>query len=488
MLSVTIFLPLATALLVLVIPAAHTGLIRGAGIAGAAATLAASLLLWSGYDSADPALQWRQRVVWVDALNAHYDVGVDGLSLPLIVLTALLLTLTLIYVAGRRERAKMQVFLFLLMGTGLLGVFAAQDLLLFYLFFEVALVPMYFIIGIWGHEGRRYAALKFFLYTRLASLAMLLSFLALYLAMEPHSFSLPEIARAQPYAAATPGAGLVLLGLVIGFGVKLPIVPLHNWLPDAHVEAPTEGSIMLAAVQLKMGGYGLLRVALEALPEVVQRHAVALLWLGAVGVIYGALAALAQRDLKRLIAYTSVSHMGFVTLGFAAAALAGSESLRRFALTGASFQMVSHGLLTGAMFLMVGLLEARAGTREIARFGGLLGRLPRWSALFAVLAFGSLGLPGMSGFVGEFQVLGATLATSLGAALLVLIGLAVTTGLYLHLLSRIVLGGAPASMPALAEPPRVGLGIAMVLAVLAIALGLVPALLTGVIAGGVSGI
>jgi NADH-quinone oxidoreductase subunit M len=217
-------------------------------------------------------LQWRTTLPWIPSIGASYDVAVDGLSLPLIALTALLTAAVMVYVLPEREQVKQHAFLFLLMTTGVIGVFAAQDLLLFYLFFELGLVPMYFIIGIWGGERRTYAAIKFFLYTRIGSLAMLLSFLGLYLAMQPHSFSLPAITAAHPLAGVPALGGLALLGMVLGFGVKLPLVPLHNWLPDAHVEAPTEGSVLLAGALLKMGGYGFLRVMLPTLPEAARHY------------------------------------------------------------------------------------------------------------------------------------------------------------------------------------------------------------------------
>jgi NADH-quinone oxidoreductase subunit M len=231
---------------------------------------------------------------------------------------------------------------------------------------------MYFIIGIWGGERRRYAALKFFLYTRAGSLAMLLGFLALYLAMEPHTFSLPTMIAVKPLAQAPSRAALVLFALLIGFGVKLPIVPLHNWLPDAHVEAPTEGSVVLASLQLKMGAYGLIAILFPILPETLARFGWLLIVIALISLLYGALAALAQGDMKRLVAYTSINHMAYVMLGVAVSAMTASTAARQLALNGAPVQMVSHGLLTGGMFLMVGMLQHRAGTRELDRFGGLV--------------------------------------------------------------------------------------------------------------------
>jgi NADH-quinone oxidoreductase subunit M len=478
MINVVIFLPLAAGLAVLLVPRSRPGVIRVGALVGTLATLVLAVVLWLGYDPAGPGLQWRSRADWIPSIGATYDVAVDGLSLPLILLTALLSALVMVYVLRQHDRPKAHAFLFLLMETGLLGLFAARDLLLFYVFFEIGLVPLYFIIGIWGHERRRYAALKFFLYTRAGSLAMLLAFLGLYLSMDPHTFSLPAIAAARPLAGNTLAAGLVLAGLMIGFGVKLPIVPLHNWLPDAHVEAPTEGSVILAGLLLKMGGYGMIQVMLRTVPAVVQKAAWALLVVALISVGYGALAALAQSDLKRLVAYTSVNHMGYVMLGIAVWGLSADPSVRQLALNGATLQMVSHGLLTGGLFFMVGILQQRAGTREMGRFGGLLGRLPLYSGLLAVLAFGSLGLPGLSGFAAEFQIFGATLQVSVAAAALALLGVLVTTGLFVRVLIQVVMGEAPrqvaGEMPALGDINARELAAVVPLAVFALLIGILP--------------
>lgn len=482
MLTITIFLPLFTGLVVLVLPRQNVSAVRWTALAGALLTLLLTLVLWAGYDPAGPQLQWRATTPWIPSIGSSYDVAVTGLSLPLIVLSALLLTLTMVYVLPERERAKEHAFLFLLMGTGLIGLFSVRDLLLFYLFFEVGLVPMYFIVGIWGAENRRYAALKFFLYTRAGSLAMLLSFLALYLQTEPRSFALADIIAAQPFAGSPTGFW-VLLGLLLGFGVKLPTVPLHNWLPDAHVEAPTEGSVMLAGIQLKMGAYGFLAVMIPTLPEAVRQYAWLLMFLALVSLVYGALAALAQTDLKRLIAYTSVNHMGYVLLGVAVWGLSEDPYVRQLALNGAVLQAVSHGLLTGGMFFLAGILQHQAGTREMARFGGLLGRLPVYSALLGLLAFGSLGLPGLSGFVAEFQVIGATLAVSVWLAVVALLGLIVSTGLYLKVLTTMLMGTPPDNMPEVRDLRPLEATAVIPLAALSLAIGLLPGPFLRVIEG-----
>ncbi len=482
MLSITIFLPLLTGLVILALPREGVKVVRWTALAGSLLTLLFTLVLWAGYDPAGPQLQWRATTPWIPSIGSSYDVAVTGLSLPLMVLTALLLTLTMVYVLPERERAKEHAFLFLLMGTGLLGLFAARDLLLFYLFFEVGLVPMYFIVGIWGGENRRYAALKFFLYTRAGSLAMLLSFLALYLQTAPRSFALADVVAAQPFAGS-PAGFWVLLGLLLGFGVKLPTVPLHNWLPDTHVEAPTEGSVMLAGIQLKMGAYGFLAIMLPTLPETVRQYAWLLMLLALLSLVYGALAALAQSDLKRLIAYTSVNHMGFVLLGVAVWGLSDNLGVRQLALSGAVLQTVSHGLLTGGMFFLAGILQQQADTREMARFGGLLGRLPTYSGLLGLLAFGSLGLPGLSGFVAEFQIIGATLAVSVWLALVAVLGLIVSTGLYLKVLTTMLMGTPPEEMPEVRDLNPLEATAVVPLAALSLAIGLFPGPFLRVIEG-----
>ena len=482
-LNIVIFLPLLTGLVALLLPRANGALIRRVALVGSALTLLGTLALWFGYDAAAGGLQARTTLPWIPAIGASYDIGVDGLSLPLIVLTALLTTLVMVYVLPERERVKEHAFLFLLMATGLLGVFAALDLLLFYLFFEIGLVPMYFIIGIWGGQQRTYAAIKFFLYTRVGSLAMLLSFLGLYLAMQPRTFSLPQIAAAQPLAAGTVAGTLVLLGMVLGFGVKLPIVPLHNWLPDAHVEAPTEGSVILAGLLLKMGGYGFLRIMLTTIPGPVQEYGWVLLVIGLISQVYGAFAALGQRDLKRLVAFTSINHMGYVMIAVSAWALTNDSGVRQLAINGAVFQMISHGLLTGGLFFMVGILQHQANTRDMERFGGLLGRVPVYSGLLGLMAFGSLGLPGLTGFIAEFQVIGAALDISVWAAVVTLLGLIVTTGLFIRMLVKLLMGEPPRDMPPVAPLDGRELVTVVPLAALAVLFGVLPSLLISVIDG-----
>lgn len=480
MLNAVIYMPLATGLIVLAIPRSREAWVRPIALAGAVITLALSLVLWARFDPSRPELQFRSIAPWIPAIGAAYDVAVDGVSLPLIVLVALLLTVTMIYVLPQRDRARAHAFLFLLLATGLLGVFTARDLLLFYLFFEIGLVPMYFIIGMWGGPDRRYAAFKFFLYTGAGSLAMLLGFLGLYVSMTPHTFSLPAIIQAQPLARFPTASALVFFAMLLGFGVKLPTIPLHNWLPDAHVEAPTEGSIVLAGLQLKMGAYGLIAILLPTLPGTVQRFGWLVVTLALGSLLYGALAALAQSDLKRLIAYTSVNHMGYVMLGLAIAATAADPAIRSLALTGAVVQMVSHGLLTGGLFLMVGMLQHRAGTRELACYGGLIDKMPALTALLVVLAFGSFGLPGLSGLIAELQVIGAAASFDLWAAIIVILALVIMTAAYLRI-AGVVTGKPALDRPTLAPPSVRELGLTCALTGISVLIGILPAPLVAAI-------
>ena len=384
-----------------------------------------------------------ERVAWIPSAGISYHVGVDGLSLPLVALTVVVFTAAAVYALREDRRPKSYVLLFLALQTVSVGVFAALDLILFFLFFDLSIVFMYFVIAGWGHGPRaRSAALTFFLYTFLGSLALLLGFILLYLAATPHTFDIPTLAAANPLAGGGPVAGATLLAIGIGLAVKTPTVPFHTWLPPAHTEAPAAGSAVLAGVLLKMGTYGFVRIAMPLLPASWREYAGVVVVLGVVSVIYGAVVALAQTDLKRMIAYTSVNHMGYVLLGVGAAGLVAQSDAqaRQLATTGAVTQMVSHGLITGALFLLAGTLYDRGRTYDMGAYGGLAARTPRFAGLFAVAAFASLGLPGFSGFIAEFQIFTGALAATPVATAIAVLGILITAGLFLLALSRMLLG------------------------------------------------
>ncbi len=425
-----------------------------------------------------------ESVPWIPTLGVSYRVGVDGLSLPLAALTALLFTVSIAYPVDLKGRAAEYFGFFLFLEFASLGVFLALDLFLFYVFWDLTLVGMYFLIGVWGHgEEARRAALKFFLYTLAGSLVMLLAILGLYLATEPRTFDMAEIIRQRPLAGGGLRASLVFLGLAIGFGIKTPLVPVHTWLPPAHVDAPAPASAILAGVLLKMGTYGFVRISLSMMPETFRRYALPLAIFAVVSIVYGALVALAQPNLKRRIAYTSVNHMGYTILGIAAAGavVLGSETARALAMTGAIVEMVAHGVITGALFLISGSIWQRAKTYEIDELGGLAGRAPWLTAAASVAAFASLGLPGLAGFVAEFQIFVGTFAVYPVLAGIALLGIIITAALFLLMLQRLFLGDLPerwADWPRLERSERWGLAVLILFIIL---IGVVPAPLLAVI-------
>lgn len=494
MLTLLVFLPLAGGFLLLAAPRNARRVSAITAICTAVADLAISVWIslpfFSRLASSAP-LQIEEKTAWIPALGAEYSLAMDGVSMPLVLLTTLLSLLVVIYSAYGKEQGlerpgKGYFFLLLLMETGLLGFFLTSDLLLFYVFWEVAIVPLYFIIGIWGHEGRRKAAMKFFLYTRAASLALLLGILGLYVHTNPLSFSMHAVQRAGQGLGASVSAFLVLIAFSIGLGIKLPVVPLHSWLPDAHVEAPTPGSVMLAGLLLKMGGYGLVRVMLPSVGTAWASVGTIFLALSVINIIYGAAVALAQSDFKRLVAFTSISHMGFVLLGTTIASLSIPKSDKSIALDGAVLQMVSHGLLTGGMFFLVGMLQKRTGTRQFGAFGGGWGKLPAYAVALTTFALGSFGLPTMSGFVAEFQVFAATLSVHLWAAVFAACGVVLSTALYLWTLQRILFGKPTSKMETAADLRASEAVIVALLALPIFAIGLFPSRLLTAIEHGTS--
>lgn len=385
--------------------------------------------LWTGFDRTTAAMQFVEQAMWIDYFNIQYHLGVDGIAMPLILLTALLTVVVVI--AGWeviQKRVAQYFAAFLIMEGVMIGVFAAQDAILFYLFWEMMLIPMFLIIGIWGGPNRIYATIKFFLYTLLGSLLMLVALLYLH-NKSGGSFAIADF---QQLALPMGAQKLIFLAFFMAFAVKVPMVPVHTWLPDAHVEAPTGGSVILAAIMLKMGGYGFLRFNLPITPDASHALGAIVIGLSLIAVIYIAFVALVQSDMKKLIAYSSISHMGFVTLGF--------FLFNQMALEGAMVQMISHGFISGAMFLAVGVLYDRLHSREIADYGGVATVMPKF-AFFAVLfAMANAGLPGTSGFVGEFLVILGTFQVSGWLAALAALTLILGAAYTLWMVKRVMFG------------------------------------------------
>ncbi|MFE1913674.1 complex I subunit 4 family protein [Streptomyces anandii] len=442
MLSVITFLPLLVCAVLLLWPRLGDRAYAWVWIVTAAVDLALVIAVWAGFDQTG-GMQYQQRVRWIPSAGVSYHVGVDGLSLPLVALTCLLFLAVAVYSLKERRRVRSYVCLFLFLQTVGLGLFVALDLILFFVFFDLSIVGMFFVIAGWGHgERARAAALKFFLYTFIGSLALLLGFIGLYLAAEPHTFDIVDLTSSSPLAGRGLYAGLVLLAIGVGLAVKTPTVPFHTWLPPAHTDAPAAGSAILAGILLKMGTYGFVRIAMPLLPGSWRHYALVIVVVGAVSVVYGALVALAQTDFKRMIAYTSVNHMGYIVLAVGAAgSLAGSDAqARSLAVTGAVTQMVSHGLITGALFLLSGVLHDRGRTYAIDAYSGLAAHTPRFAGITAVAAFASLGIPGFSGFIAEFQIFTGSLASQAIATAIAVTGILITAALFLRALRTMFLG------------------------------------------------
>ncbi|WP_327287655.1 complex I subunit 4 family protein [Streptomyces sp. NBC_01198] len=442
MLSVVTFLPLLVCAVLLTSRTLGARAYVWVWIAAAAADLALVIALWAGFDTGG-GMQYEQRLRWIPSAGVGYHVGVDGLSLPLLAMTCLLFLAVAVYSLRETRRARSYVCLFLFLQTVSMGLFVALDLILFFVFFDLSIVGMFFVIAGWGHgERARAAAQQFFLYTFLGSLALLLGFIGLYLAATPHTFDIVDLARTDPLAGRGAYAGLVLLAIGVGLAVKTPTVPFHTWLPPAHTDAPAAGSAILAGVLLKMGTYGFVRIAMPLLPGSWRHYALVIVIVGAVSVLYGSLVALAQTDFKRMIAYTSVNHMGYIVLAVGAAGtLAGSDAqARSLAVTGAVTQMVSHGLITGALFLLTGVLYDRGRTYAIDAYSGLAAHTPRFAAATAVAAFASLGIPGFSGFIAEFQIFTGSLASRPVTTAIAVTGILITAALFLRALRTMFLG------------------------------------------------
>jgi NADH-quinone oxidoreductase subunit M len=440
-LSLLVWLPIVAAIVVLLIGSEERAtLAKQVALGASVLTFVLSIPLYAGFDAATADMQFVERASWIEAFNVFYHLGVDGISMPLILLTTFLTPLVVL--AGWeviKVRPAQYLAAFLLLEGMMIGVFAALDALLFYVFWEAMLVPMFIIIGIWGGERRIYATVKFFLYTFLGSVFMLVALIYMY--FQQGSYSI-EAFHALPLSLTEQT--LIFFAFLIAFAVKVPMWPVHTWLPDAHVEAPTGGSVVLAAVLLKMGGYGFVRFSLPITPDASQSLAWLMIALSLTAIVYISFVALMQKDMKKLIAYSSIAHMGFVTLGFFVifAAVVNSQSNAGALLTlqGGMVQMISHGLISGAMFLCVGVMYDRLHSREISAYGGVVNTMPKFAAFMVLFALANAGLPGTSGFVGEFLVILGSFNASFWIAFLAATTLVLGAAYTLWLVKRVIFG------------------------------------------------
>jgi NADH-quinone oxidoreductase subunit M len=434
-LSAVTFLPVVGAALIFVLPRRWEGQVKVTALATSLVTFAVSVPLFTRFDASVSDYQFVEQRAWMPTLGVSYHLGVDGISLLLVLLTTFLMPLVLLSSWHSIERRwKEFAITMLLLETGMLGVFVALDLFLFYIFWEAMLIPMYLIIGVWGGPNRVYAAVKFVLYTLFGSLLMLVAILALYFlhgaATGAYTFDLPVLVRYV--LPAGRAQNVMFLAFALAFAIKVPMWPFHTWLPDAHTEAPTPGSVILAGVLLKMGTYGFLRFCLPLFPQATMTYAPWMFALAVIGIIYGAWVSTVQVDMKKLVAYSSVSHLGFVVLGL--------FTLNPQGMVGAIIQMVNHGLSTGALFLIVGMLYERRHTRLIADYGGLWSVVPALSVIFLIVTFSSIGLPGLNGFVGEFLILVGAFQVHRPAAVLATTGIIFAAVYLLWMYQRVIFG------------------------------------------------
>ncbi len=473
MITVMLIIPLIAALLIFLSRKAPQ-YSKYIALIASVLTLGLSLYAWGQYDMAAAGFQLGQTNEWFPAFGVSFAVGLDGLSLPLFVLTTLLCALVVFFSWDVEERAPFYFGLLMVLETGVLGVFSSLDFFLFYIFWEIVLIPMFFMIGIWGGPRKSYASMKFLIYTHVASLIMLLGIGAMYFKaagiLGHFTFSIPELLTV---GFPVEFQLLVFPALLFAFCVKLPVVPVHTWLPDAHVEAPTGGSVLLAGVLLKMGGYGLIRIAYMMNPEGAQHYTTLIVVLAMLSIVYGAYAALKQDDLKKMIAYSSISHMGFVLIGVA--------SFTYFGIKGAIFQMVGHGLISAVLFMACGTIQHRADTRLISKLGGLYKKMPVGMTLFVLAIFASMGIPGFMGFVGEFSVMIGVIEAFKWVILLVGLGIIIAVGYYLWALQRFAFGDLPEYLKDIKDVHYYEAVPMLILVALIIYFGLQPNLLMNII-------
>ncbi len=467
--TILLVLPLLGALLMLFL-AKQPQLAKYVALLCSGAVLLGSLVMLAGYDLSTTDYQFWQDTEWFPAFGVSFTVGLDSLSLPLFMLTTLLCFLVVLYSWDVTERAPFYYGLLLLLETGVLGVFSALDFFLFYIFWEIVLIPMFFLIGIWGGDRRSYASMKFLIYTHVASLIMLLAIGAMYFkaadVLGYYTFSIPEITSVGFDLSFQL---LVFPALLFAFCVKLPVVPVHTWLPDAHVEAPTAASVLLAGVLLKMGSYGLIRGAYLINPQAAQQYTWLVVVLALLSIVYGSFAAFTQDDLKKLIAYSSISHMGFVLIGIA--------SFEEHAVMGAVFQMVAHGLISAMLFMGCGVIQHHAGTRLISRLGGLYGKMPAAMTMLVLAFFASMGIPGFMGFLAEFSVMLGVYHAFGWLVLLVALGAVLAVGYYLWAFQRVAFGSLPTGLTDCKDIYWYELAPMLVLLILTIYFGLQPNML-----------